>query len=175
MSIRMRRAAFTLMELLIVITIIVLLMGMVMGGVMYTRKAAAQAKTRGKISEIAGALQTYRTVSGRFPDDPAKFSQLTSNPLSTAISPGDWRDINQALATILKDAGEPVASTLEDAWKQPLLYRPARFLPFDSTAPRLIDKDDPPGRDSFQLWSTGANKTDQGGAAGSDDVTSWAQ
>lgn len=54
-----------------------------------------------------------------------------------------------------------------------LRYRPARYFRFDSTAKNVIDQDDPPGRDSYQLWSCGRDGIDQYGAKDSDDITSW--
>ncbi len=54
-------------------------------------------------------------------------------------------------------------------------YRPSRYYRFDGSngadVPR-IDSDDPPGRDSYQLWSCGRDGIDQFGAK-SDDITSW--
>lgn len=166
----MRRSAFTLMELLIVISIMMILLGMIMGGVMYAKNQAMNAKTKAAIDDLVGILTTYRTVSGRFPDDPVKFPQLAANPPFAGI---DWSGVNQALATVLRDAGQPVKPSIDDAWKKPLHYRPARFYPFDASATVDIDKEDPPGRDSFQLWSVGKDGRDEGGKGGSDDVTSW--
>lgn len=171
----MRRSAFTLMELLIVISIMMILLGMIMGGVMYAKNQAMVAKTLSTVSEIDGYLHGYRTISGRFPDDPAVFTELASNPTYASISSSDWASINTKLCQILKDAGQPVKSSTVDAWGSPLHYRPARFYPYTTGATPAIDSDDPPGltRESFQLWSIGKGKKDDGGQAGSDDITSW--
>ena len=172
----MRRSAFTLMELLVVIAIIMILMGMVLGGVMYAKKAAAKAKTQSLMAQVTGALATYRTTTGRFPDADTVFTSLVSRPTFDQVS--DWSLINTALATALRDAGEPVAPLLIDAWKQPFHYRPAKFYPYTGSASSTvadIDSDDPPGREDYQLWSIGPDKSDQGGRDGSDDIVSWAK
>ena len=171
----MRRSAFTLMELLIVISIMMILLGMIMGGVMYAKNQAMATKTRAAVSDLDSYLQAYRTMSGRFPDDQTVFSELASNPTCLSIPTGDWASINTKLSQILKDAGQPVKPSMVDAWAIPLHYRPARFYPYTAGATPAIDSDDPPGltRESFQLWSTGKDKKDQGGEAGSDDITSW--
>ena len=176
----MRRSAFTLMELLVVIAIIMILMGMVLGGVMYAKKAAAKAKTQSLMAQVTGALATYRTTTGRFPDHTDDFPDLHGGgtpPIFSAPSL-NWEIINKSLAKCLRDAGEPVAAVLLDAWKQPFHYRPAKFYPYTgpaSTTVADIDSDDPPGREDYQLWSIGPDKFDQGGRDGSDDVVSWAK
>jgi prepilin-type N-terminal cleavage/methylation domain-containing protein len=173
----MRRSAFTLMELLVVIAIILILMGMVLGGVMYAKKAAARAKTQSLMAQITGALATYRTTTGRFPDADSAFPSLAQRPAFDA--PPDWAAINTALATALRDAGEPMPTSLSlvDAWKQPFHYRPAKFYPYTPAGTNVadIDSDDPPGREDYQLWSTGPDLIDQGGKTGSDDIVSWAK
>jgi hypothetical protein len=81
----------------------------------------------------------------------------------------------------LHKSGSPLGDAqglILDGWKQPLHYRPAKFYRYEpaSTATAstaFIDRDDPPSRDSYQLWSTGSDKTDNGGAKDSDDMTTW--
>lgn len=171
----MRRSAFTLMELLIVISIMMILLGLIMGGVMYAKNQAMATKSRAAMSDLDAILTTYKTMSGRYPDDPGVFTELASNPACLSITAGDWASINASLCRILRNAGQPVKASVVDAWGTPLHYRPARFYPYTTGAMPAIDSEDPPGhtRESFQLWSIGKDKIDQGGAAGSDDITSW--
>lgn len=171
----MRRSAFTLMELLIVIAIMMILIGMIMGGVMYAKNQAMGTKTVAAINDLDGILTTYKTMSGRYPDSPAIFTELASNPTCQSLQLGDWISINEKLCVILKDAGQPVKPRIVDAWGTALHYRPARFYPYTTGATPAIDSEDPPGltRESFQLWSIGKGKVNDGGQAGSDDITSW--
>ncbi len=172
----MRRSAFTLMELLIVISIIMILMGMVFVGVRMARSAASKAKTTAALTSLMGALTNYRTMNGRYPDDPATFTQFGSPAVAyTAVA---WDDVNRLLTTALINAGEPLKATngmLVDAWGQSLRYRPSRFYPYLTGATAESDGENPPNRDSFQLWSIGENKKDEGGTKDgtSDDISSW--
>lgn len=171
----MRRSAFTLMELLIVIAIIMILMGMVFVGIRMARSAAMKAKTVSAITDVVGFLTNYRQTNGRFPDDLATFTQFGSGVAYNAV---DWTGVNLALVAALTTAGEPLKTTngmLTDAWGQPLRYRPSRFYPYLSGATAESDGENPPARDSFQLWSIGENKIDDGGTkdATRDDISSW--
>lgn len=174
----MRRSAFTLMELLIVISIIMILMGMVFVGVRMARSAASKAKTTAALTSLMGALTNYRTMNGRYPDDPVVFTQFAGSPAYKTVA---WADVNRSLTTLLLNAGEPLkpdpSGMLVDSWAQPFHYRPARFYPYTTSPTPEIDSDNPPNRDDYQLWSTGENKTDEGGskALNTDDITSWAK
>jgi type II secretory pathway pseudopilin PulG len=159
------------MELLVVISIIMILMGLSFVGVRMAKEAAAKSKTNAIIHQVAAALEQYRLVNGKYPEGGDFATYLGSNPKFDGVS--DWTSIGNILVDSLNTAGQSFKKPLVDGWKHPLRYRPARYLPYDATAAVDIDKDDPPGRDSFQLWSMGPNNQDQGGTADSDDLTSW--
>jgi prepilin-type N-terminal cleavage/methylation domain-containing protein len=95
-----------------------------------------------------------------------------------------WQQVNSDLLKLLvMVAGDnfrmdPANPYLHDPFSvggvpMVLRYRPARFFRFDSTAAYAVDQDDPPGRDSYQLWSCGRDGLDQFGSRNGDDVTSW--
>lgn len=62
------RRAFTLVELLVVISVIVVLMALVMGGVMAARNSATRTKAVSLINTVAAAVNTYRSLNGVYPE-----------------------------------------------------------------------------------------------------------
>ena len=176
------RTGFTLMELLVVISIIMLLMGMLFAGIRMAKDSAARAKTQATISQLVAACENYRQANGRYPEGvtrgPRLFEEADafgSGPYNQDFSTlnNKWEFINGALVDALNQAGESFKHPVVDAWKNPIHYRPARYYPYLPPPAKLIDSEDPPSRDSFQLWSIGKNKIDDAGEPSTDDVTSW--
>jgi prepilin-type N-terminal cleavage/methylation domain-containing protein len=191
------RAAFTLIELLAVIGIIGILAGMVFGGVMVAKRSALKTKTQSLIQQVQAACDSYRTATGVYPEG-WKVTTTTSvtwewgnvfesspgvykRPIDAAgvqtIPDAEWKLVTDRLRQQLEGIGTQLPATgLQDAWKKPLRYRPARFYPFDSTATIKIDSDKPPGNDSYQIWSIGPDGLDGAGEdtlTGRDDILSW--
>ena len=179
----MRRTAFTLMELLIVVSIILLLMGMLFVGLRIAREQANKVKTQAAMAELKAELDKYKQVNGRYPENefeaaPSYFGPVSGPKEFGQISLDDWKNVNILLVQLLNAGGSSLTSPLKDGWGQPLHYRPAKFYPYNPAAGTVaIDGDDPPGRDSYQVWSTGTDKTDHGGAKvpANDDVISWGE
>ena len=65
-----REAAFTLLELLIVVAIIALLASMVLGALAGARKKTMVARARSEIAQLKAALSMYDSEHGRFPRRP---------------------------------------------------------------------------------------------------------
>jgi type II secretory pathway pseudopilin PulG len=179
--------AFTLMELLVVISIIMILMGMLFAGISLAKEAAARSKTQATMSQLVAACESYRQVNGKYPQNTESSTTLAkgfndANAFGTSVpynkpynDPSlDWKYINGALVSALNAAGESFKDPVLDAWKMPIRYRPAFYYPYSTTANvAVIDSENPPNRDNFQLWSIGKDKIDQGGELNSDDITSW--
>jgi len=66
---RPSRRGFTLVELLVVITIIAMLAGMTLAGVMAARRAAQRAAIKQDIGQIQMSLETYKNEVGEYPPD----------------------------------------------------------------------------------------------------------
>jgi prepilin-type N-terminal cleavage/methylation domain-containing protein len=65
---RSRRDAFTLVELITVVTIIALLFSLVVGGFSYADKFSKRSKTEVTIKAVRSALENYKEAFGSYPD-----------------------------------------------------------------------------------------------------------
>ncbi|HEY1082138.1 MAG TPA: prepilin-type N-terminal cleavage/methylation domain-containing protein [Prosthecobacter sp.] len=61
------RAGFTVIELLVVITIIALLFALTIGGFTYAQKSAARSRTQAAMSAIKSSLERYNNEFGEYP------------------------------------------------------------------------------------------------------------
>lgn len=71
------RAAFTLIELLIVITVIALLFALTIGGFSYAQRFAARSKSAATIKAVQSGLERYNTEFGEYPE-PANMGDTIS-------------------------------------------------------------------------------------------------
>lgn len=203
----MTRRAFTLVELLVVIGIMVVLMSLIMGGVMVAKRSALRAKAVSLLGTVASAIDQYRSLNNTYPERmlydstkmPAMPSGLTitdgKDVYAEVFSPGGtaaavtaiydtdatkdgWRAINLILVYQLGDLIKEQAQSglLIDPWKMPLRYRPSKWYGYKAPAVPRTDSENPPGADSYQLWSAGPNAKDASDPGeGDDDIPNWAK
>jgi len=79
LSFRSRARAFTLVEMLIVVTIISLLAALTMGGYTYAMRSSKRRLTTGTFEAIKLALERYNTEFGEYPQ-PANSNQMVQFP-----------------------------------------------------------------------------------------------
>jgi len=168
------RRAFTIIELLIVMTIILVLAGLILVTSGYVQNKAARSRAEVEIAAISTALENYQTDNGVYPSNadtralnpatmnpnsykPASsylYSQITgdddANPLTPA-SPATRNYLGSALKPNLLAPNPPGPNTyLQDPFRNSYGYSTARA-------------GDPEGsignNPTFDLWSTG-NSTD---------------
>jgi type II secretory pathway pseudopilin PulG len=77
------RGAFTILELLVVITIIIVLAGLILATVGYVQKKGARSRAEAEIAAISAALESYKADNGIYPTDPS-----TTETLKPNIDPG---------------------------------------------------------------------------------------
>jgi type II secretory pathway pseudopilin PulG len=63
--------AFTILELLVVITIIIVLAGLILSTVGYVQKKGARSRAEAEIAAMSAALESYKADNGIYPRDPA--------------------------------------------------------------------------------------------------------
>jgi type II secretory pathway pseudopilin PulG len=69
-SMRSSTSAFTLIELLTVITIIIVLAGLLLATIGYVQKKGARSRAEAEIAAISAALESYKADNGIYPRDP---------------------------------------------------------------------------------------------------------
>ena len=155
----LRIRGFTLVELLVVISIIAILMGLLIPAISLVKERAKQAKARTQLAQVQAALKIYKDVNGIYPEVDYSGPAVSGVPMTATASSN-----NKGLLFALKSVDrENFRDTeLRDPYKNLVYYRPAKVFLFDATKPKgTIDSDDPPGADSYQLWSIGANGRDE--------------
>ncbi len=73
---RRYNAAFTILELLIVVSIIIVLAGLILATSGYVQKKGARSRTEAEIAAISAALENYKADNGSYPTDATKTEAL---------------------------------------------------------------------------------------------------
>lgn len=150
----MRKNAFTLTEILVVIAIIVILAGILVGGLGFAGRRADEAKARATITEFSAGLDKFRSEKGYYPPciDTAnvKFTISGDKVELKLANDYDFYDKKGSKKPYMEgiEAGE-----LLDPWGNAFKYKcPGTH----NTA-------------SFDLWSIGAD----GVPGNEDDIVNW--
>ena len=138
---RLRRehAAFTLIELMVVVTIIAVLAGLTIGTLGYVNRKGAESRARAEVAAIATAVDNYKLEFGSYPSNTttALFKELTGQG-----------SVNKTRVFI-----EPTPGLVTNATNGP-------FIDPWGTAYNYRN----PGTNNvgfFDLWSTAGGATDQ--------------
>ncbi len=139
-----RHSGFTLLEILIVITILGILASLVAVKLMDRPGEARIMKARLDIQTIENALKLYRLDNSAYPSTEQGIRALVERP-SLGRVPKKWRE-----GGYLEKSAEP-----RDPWGNEFLY----------LSPGIHNRD-------FDLWSYGADG-EEGGEGEDADVTNW--
>ncbi len=90
--------AFTIIELLVVITIIIILAGLILSTVGYVQKKGARARAETEIAAISAACESYKADNGIYPRDP------TANTATDTLNARAMFDPVTTDATLYKGA-----------------------------------------------------------------------
>jgi len=144
-----RRKGFTLMEILLVAGILAVLAAFAIPNLINSANAAKVNLAKAQILKnglIGKALETYKWDMGQYPD--------TQEGLAALYQPKEkTKDDPRYKGPYLDGPYEQ----LKDPWTNAYHYR----------CPGEINTD------SYDMWSNGVDGKDDGGKAGSDDVTNW--
>src|SRR4029077_4680301 len=96
------KGAFTLIELIVAVTVIVILTGLVLSTVGYVQKKAARSRTETEIAAISAACESYKADNGVYPRDATTTDTLDAK---ATINMANYRAASQYLYGQL--AGDP--------------------------------------------------------------------
>lgn len=89
------RGGFTLLELLVVITIIAILAGLILNTAGYMQKKAARSRAEAEIAALSAALESYKADMGDYPVGTAtNVSTGTNRFLRGALAPDGTNSLN---------------------------------------------------------------------------------
>ena len=185
-----RSGGFTLVELIVSITIIILLAGIVVGGMGFVEQKRAQEKAKVQVKLLEKGIEEYRFDNGVYPTVP------NANPTSVSLARANnnaifqrlYRDgVNDQNIRIYLSELDPAATGqgwitvtggtnyITDPWGREYRFRPGSLA--DGTLNPVAMG---PG---FDIWSMGKDGVTQPGTAGSpynksaaqnkDDVTNF--
>jgi type II secretory pathway pseudopilin PulG len=137
--------AFTLIELIVVTTVIVILTGLVLSTVGYVQKKGARARAETEIAAMSAALESYKADNAVYPP----YSGGTTG--AHALYQGLSGDGNDAIGGTTASTGTPGSSGKSYMTLKPNMLSPN--LP-DATT-RVID----PFRNDYNYMAPGTNNT----------------
>lgn len=82
-----KHTGFTLMEMLVVISIIVILSGLTIGGFAFVNQKQAREQAKVQIGLLQLALEDYRSDNGEYPEAPSSSGANQSNKIYQALFP----------------------------------------------------------------------------------------
>ena len=161
--------AFTLIELLIVMSIIIVLAGLVIATSGYVQEKSKRSRTEAEIAAISAALESYKADNGIYPTNPATealkanstigvseyqdagkflYIQLAGDPDGNPTTPNDGRNyMGGTLKPNMLSPTPPNAGTyIRDPFGNCYGYSTVK-----SSVPTGLDGYNP----TFDLWSTG--------------------
>jgi len=152
------QAAFTLIELIVVMTVIAILAAMLLPAIRSGRQSARTQTTRALLAQIGVALEQFRNANGEFPPERQSTSLVSSECLVVYLaSTQTGRNFLSLKKLILSDVNTNRYQEVVDAWGQPLVYNRPQYVPPDTN---LAD-DKPPIHNpkTYDLFSVGPLST----------------
>lgn len=121
------RAAFTLLELLVVLTLVALLASLVFGAGRFAHERGRVARARAELAALSAALDAYRRTYGDYPrtDDEAQLLQSLlgrRGPLGSVIAGRPLLETARFTTAGARDPSTDTAAVLVDPWDRPYVY-----------------------------------------------------
>jgi type II secretory pathway pseudopilin PulG len=96
-----RYNAFTLIELVLVVGIIIVLSGLVLSTVGYARKKGARARAETEIAAISAACENYKADNGVYPRDPTANTATDALNARTMLDPANANAVLYTAASLV--------------------------------------------------------------------------
>jgi type II secretory pathway pseudopilin PulG len=123
------RHAFTVIELLLVVGIIIVLTGLVLSTAGYAWKKSARTRAETEIAAISAACENYKTDNGVYPSDPSTTEQLdptaSGNPNTAAY--------NQPSVYLYSKLSGDSTGSRSPTGKSYMVFKPNMLLPTGGT------------------------------------------
>ena len=145
-TLRQWAAGFTIVELMVVITIIAVLAGLVLSTAGYVQKKGATSRASGEIAAMAAALENYKADNG---DYPLNSNSDNNTALLNALMPANGGKVYYEFK-----ANSITNNEIVDPWGWPFIYY---YVYKTNGAPHN-------GTNFYDLWSS---------AGGSDNSAKW--
>ncbi len=171
---RPRQAAFTIVELLVVMAIILVLAGLVLGTSGYVHSKAARSRAEAEINALSAALENYKADNGIYPQETSTNAQNTYDPTMASYKAGSFA-LYKALS------GDTDGDRVVDAGaKSYFTFKDSQLYPATTAVPNKVQYiQDPFGycygystlnstdatkgyNPTFDLWSTSGSITSPG-------------
>ena len=179
------RQAFTLLELLVVITIIVILAGLILATTGYVEKKGARSRAESEMAAMSAAMESYKADNGIYPSSSNTISLNATATIDNGAASGSYASATLDLYTLLTgDTTHDGSSATTKAYMQfkpQMLGRQNRSAPISSSN-KVTSIADPFGNSygystskdpdvnpnagsasgynpTFDLWSTGGLTT----------------
>jgi type II secretory pathway pseudopilin PulG len=181
----LRKSAFTIIELLAVISIIIILAGLTLSTVGYVRKKGARSRAEAEIAALSAALENYKADNGIYPRDTTNSTTDNLNA-RTSGNPTTYQTASLFLYDSLFGSATRGSRTAASGAKSYFVFKPNMLSPSDQTQNVQYIRD-PFGNSygystayqknpatgynpTFDLWST-AGLTANPPASGTDTIT----
>ena len=152
-------AAFTLLEVLVTVTIVVALCAIALRSTHGAGQASRAARARAELAVLAVALEEYRRVCGDYPrtNDPARFLQSLigrRGPRDEVTELRSFIELSRFKFDRLVEPFSDATVTVVDPWGQPYRYIYKTQTPWDNSSYLLFSVGND-GRDSANLLAGG--------------------
>jgi type II secretory pathway pseudopilin PulG len=181
----LRKSAFTIIELLVVISIIIILAGLILSTVGYVQKKGARARAEAEIAAISAALENYKADNGIYPRDTTNSTTDNLNARNSG-NPTTYQTASLFLYDSLFGSSTTGSRTAASGAKSYFVFKPNMLSPSDQ-AQNVQCIRDPFGNSygystayqknpatgynpTYDLWSTCGLMTDPPGS-GTDTIT----
>src|SRR6476620_7591930 len=127
--------AFTLIELIVVVGIIIVLAGLVLSTVGYARKKGARARAETEIAAMSAALENYKADNGVYP------REASSTDMLDARLSGNPSGYQTASLYLYKQLSGDFAANRTPTGKGYMVFKPNMLFPADQTQNVLFIQD----------------------------------